>query len=116
MWMCHAGVDEHRVTVSRIKLAPVCSVYFNVRVVRQILLSPHGKIGIDFCRHNGSAWTDHFPHDRCVVTDAAPEMIDAVAWLELQSVDPMRECRWLSVVDVARRIKHDDHVVIKMAR
>src|SRR5262249_45746569 len=41
-------------------------------------------------------------------------MIDALSRLQFESVDPVRQSAWLPVVDVARLIKHDDDVVVKM--
>ncbi len=40
----------------------------------------------------------------------------AIAGLELQPAYPVGQRTWLPVVDIARRIKHDDHVVIEMTR
>jgi len=43
-------------------------------------------------------------------------MIDALARLELQPIDPMRQSAWLPVVDVASLIDDDNHIVVEMAR
>ncbi len=49
--MRYAGVNEYRVTFSRIKLTSVDSMHFNIRIGGEVLFSTRGQIRIDFSSH-----------------------------------------------------------------
>src|ERR1035438_5744177 len=62
------------------------------------------------------AGSNYFRHDRGVVTHAAAHVIDAIAALQMQRVDPTRERAGLAVINVLGGIQRDNDIVVEVAR
>ena len=112
--MGNAGIDEYRATLAGIECRAVSRVHQNIWVGGEILSSPSRQARIHFTGRHAPACANHFRHDRGVITDAATQVVNAVARRKLECVDPPSQRAWLPVVQITAWIEGNQDVVIKV--
>src|SRR5690242_7340830 len=99
--MRHAGVDQHGITFSGIKLCTIAQMNGNIGTASKVLLCPGAKLWMDFSSDYCSVRAYKFSEDRRIVAHACTHVINTIALAQLKSIDVMGKCSRLSVGKIA---------------
>ena len=114
--MCHPGIDEYGVALTRVERRAISTVHRDVRVGGEVRSRPIRQHSVDLTGEDASTCASYFGQDRRVITDAAAQVINAVASLEVKGIDPSSQRTRLPVVQITGWIKGNQNIVIKVSR
>jgi hypothetical protein len=114
--MRRAGADDDGVDLAGIVRAPVAGHHLDLRPGGKVVPGARRQLSIVLDRHDTARRSDDLGKDGGVVAGAGADLQHALAALQVEMIEIMRPETRHAVVEAARRVDADQHVVVDPVR